>query len=84
MPIPPKIANAPELTLGLELYYEGFIELNSCRQMGFGAVGEIPVTAVLQYARTFDFTEEQTSDLMYFIKKMDHEFIKSVNPKKKD
>lgn len=35
----------------------------------------IPVTAVLDYARAYEFDEEQTCDLVYFIRKMDREFL---------
>lgn len=80
-PLPEKIANAPELMLGLELYYSAFWDLTTCRQLGFGAAGAIPWSAIKDYAVAFDFDEEQAEDLFYFIRKMDNAYLEFYKPK---
>lgn len=75
MPLPEKIRNAPELQLGLELYFEAFWDLTSCRSVGFG-VGPISHIAVLEYARLHDLDDEQREDLAYYIRAMDGHFLK--------
>lgn len=49
MPVPDAIQNAPVLAPGLELYWEAFMELSSCRSIGMG-IGPIPWTAIRAYA----------------------------------
>jgi hypothetical protein len=75
LPLPKKIANAPQLGLGLELYYDAFLELNSCRASGWGLM-PIPWSAIRDYAETFDLDEEQFEDLYYYVRVMDTEFMK--------
>lgn len=73
-PLPDRIANAPKLTLGLELYYDAFWELNTCRQTGWAA-GQIPWTSIRDYAVTFELDEAQEEDLFYLIRVMDNAFL---------
>lgn len=76
--LPDRILNAPQLRLGLELYYGAFSELSSCRTTGFGA-GPIPWSVVQDYADTFVFDDEQTEALHYLIRKMDSAYLDHVN-----
>lgn len=76
--LPDRIQNAPQLRLGLELYYIAFIDLSTCRTTGFGA-GPIPWSVVQDYADTFDFDEDQTEALHYFVRKMDAAYLDHVN-----
>lgn len=73
--IPQHIANAPELFLGLELYYDAFWDLSSSRPSGFGP-GQIPYREIWEYATLRGFSEEQRDDLLFFIPRMDEEFLK--------
>ena len=74
-PLPDKIQNAPVLELGLELYYEAFCNLNSCR-IGGMSIGEVPWTAIQQYCEAYNLDSEQTSDMHIYIKLMDSKYIK--------
>lgn len=47
--MPKAIQDAPVLLPGLGFYYEAFLELSSCRQIGMGT-GPIPWTAIQEYA----------------------------------
>lgn len=79
-PIPDRILNAPELHLGLELYLNAFLDLDSERSHGFGLTA-IPWTSIKQYADAFELDEVQTSDLFFFVKKMDQAHLKRLDAK---
>ena len=72
-PLPDRIKNAPELMLGLELYFGAFFDLSSSRS-GLGD-GPISFMSVREYAQIYEFSEEQTEDLHYFILEMDKVFL---------
>lgn len=82
------LREAPTLLPGLDLYYNAFWELTSCRQIGMG-VGPIPWTAVEAYGHSNGFDEPVTlvtedgvevndlmDDLHYFITMMDSAYMK--------
>lgn len=75
MPLPAKIRNAPELQIGLELYFDAFFELSTCRQVGFG-LSPIPWSAIREYALTYGLDDVQTEDLTHHIRTMDEAFLK--------
>jgi hypothetical protein len=56
-PLPDVIANAPEIHMGLEAYYEAFMDLSTSRGVGM-ALGPIPWTAVDRYAERHGYTGE--------------------------
>ena len=74
-PIPEKILNAPELYLGLELYYTGFLDLSSSRSFGF-AEGPISILSMIAYCDRFGFDNEQTEDFVYHISRLDNAYLK--------
>jgi len=81
LPIPERIANAPELKEGLQLYLQAFFDLDSERSHALAPTA-IPFTSVATYARAFSFDEEQTEDLLFFIRRMDTEHLKRLAKKK--
>lgn len=82
MALPQRIQNAPELKLGLELYFGGFFDLNTCRQTGW-SVSPIPWSSIAEYAKVYEFDTEQTDDLFFFVRKMDEVFINHHSKKDK-
>lgn len=82
-PVPEKISNAPELGFGLDLYYEAFWDLATCRPVGLGA-GAIPWTAIRDYAIAFAFDEEQTEILFHCVRLMDNAYLDFYSKKKAD
>jgi hypothetical protein len=74
LPLPDKIRNAPQLFLGLELFYGAFLDLCTCRS-GFGD-GPISWKSVEEYCMISEFSVDQKDDLHYFITKMDEEYLK--------
>lgn len=75
MPLPDKIANAPELEEGLECYYAAFLDLNSCRALGPHGEGAIPWTTISQYASFHNYQGEELEDLFYHTQRLDKVYL---------
>lgn len=82
-PLPESIQNAPDLFVGLELYFSAFIELNTCRQTGWSA-GPIPTSSILEYCAWLDLDADETEDMFYLIRQMDHAFLKYIAKKNQE
>jgi hypothetical protein len=82
-PMPERIVNAPELQQGLQLYLQAFFDLD-CERSHAMAPTAIPWTSVQDYAKAFEFDEEQTEDLHFFIRRMDSEHLKRIATKIKN
>lgn len=69
------LRDKPELACGLELFFEAFLTLCTCRAIGMTA-GPIPYTAVLEYAKHHDLDRE-TADLLWLhVSQMDNEYLR--------
>ena len=71
MPLPKSIADAPELMVGLDLYFEAFQKLSTCR----GGDGVIPWLAIDRYCTVLDLDEEQVECMHLNITDMDRAFL---------
>ena len=60
MPVPESIKNAPQLHLGLELYYDAFFALSS----------DLTWRAIEDYCDRFDLDDEQREDMHYHLPKL--------------
>ena len=74
------IKNKPVLLPGLELYLQAFLDLNSERNHNFGLM-RIPWSSIKNYADHYNFNEEQTENLFYFINRMDNANLKELSKK---
>lgn len=83
-PLPERVANAPELWPGLELFLQAFMELTSCRGLGYGAIGPIPWIALQTYCDVHDLRGEQREDLFYFVQRMDKSYMDWQTKKSKE
>jgi hypothetical protein len=79
-PLPDRIANAPELQFGLQLYLNAFFELDSERSHAMGLT-RISWSSIKDYAIAYEFDEEQTEDLFFIIKRMDSANLERLNEK---
>ncbi len=70
-PLPARIANAPELLPGLELFYSAFLDLTTCREQGYGMEGPISWLKIDDYASRCGYEGEQREDLFFFVMRMD-------------
>jgi hypothetical protein len=75
LPLPARIANAPELLPGLELYYVGFLDLTTCRGQGYGTEGPISWSSINEYCIANEIEGEQREDFFYHIQQMDAEYL---------
>lgn len=80
-PLPDSIANAPELELGMELYYDAFLDLSDDREVGL-APGPIPWSVIRDWGLTYELSPEQMDDLFYYVKAMDKAYLQNL-PKAK-
>ena len=83
MSLPERIANAPDLHLGMDLYFTAFIELSSCRPVGMG-MGSIPWTSIADYGEAYGFDGEQRDDLFFFVRALDKAFLDYYKEKHKN
>lgn len=56
-----------------------FWVLDTCRPLGFGAVGRIPWTAIARYAEVNLFTHDQYEMFLQLIMELDNVYVKHVN-----
>jgi hypothetical protein len=81
-PLPQFLINCPELQQGLELYFQAFMELSTCRGVGFGE-GPIPWTAMMQWAVHNSLSDDQTDTLVYIMHEMDGAYLRHMAAKRK-
>lgn len=81
IPLPDKIANAPTLLPGLELFFVAFLELTDDRKSGM-SIGRIPWSVIRMWAKEHDLDEDQTEELHFQISRMDFKYIEYHNSKK--
>lgn len=82
-PLPDRIKNAPELLQGLELYLLAFMELTSCRGLGYGSVGPIPWLAIDRYCEVHRVEGESREDLFYQVQRLDKVYLEWQTDKSK-
>ena len=80
--LPKRIQNAPDLQLGLELFYTAFIDLHTCRPSGWG-VSPITWTAIAEYARMYEMGDCLRDDLFFYIREMDKAYMDYTIAKQK-
>jgi len=68
---PKFLRERPSVMVGLEIFYEAFHELSSCRQIGLG-IGPLPFTAIVDYCDRFEMDEAQTIEIL---RRMDDLFL---------
>lgn len=82
LPLPKKLANAPELEPGLQFYLGAFYDLDSCRQAGFD-IGPIPITAIMLYGQLVGCEGEDYDDLINHVRALDGVYMEHMRKKQK-
>lgn len=82
-PLPARIANKPELLLGLELFYISFLNLTSCRQQGYNTEGPISWLSIAEYCKVQGIIGDQREDLIYHVQQMDSAYLEYKTAKLK-
>jgi hypothetical protein len=83
LPLPDRIENAPQLTLGLELYYGAFFDLHTCRPLGM-AEGAIRWMDIHDYCDRLELSLEQREDMHHHIRVMDNAYLEWRGKKAKN
>ena len=77
--LPGTIGDKPEVREDLVLYWEAYLDLNGCRQIGFGA-GPIPWTAIDTYARRHGIRDpEEFTTLKELVTAIDRDYLKFLD-----
>lgn len=79
-PLPDRIANAPELKPGLQLFLQAFFDLDAERTHAL-TLTPIPWTSIKAYADAYALDEEQTEDLLFLVRRMDDAHLKRLAKK---
>jgi len=82
LPFPQAIQKAPDLWIGLELFFGAFMDLDGDRPSGW-TVRPIPWTVIMDYAQAYNITGEQREDLLHFVRAMDKAYIERETKKQK-
>jgi len=82
LPFPQAIQKAPELWMGLELFYSAFLDLDGDRPSGWSLM-RIPWTVMADYAHAYNIVDEQREDLFYLVREMDKAYVAHMDKKSK-
>jgi len=82
LPFPQAIQKAPDLWLGLELFFGAFLDLDGDRPSGW-TMRPIPWTTIMDYAVAYNITGEQRDDLLCFVRGMDRAYMERETTKQK-
>lgn len=74
MPLPERIQNAPELWIGLQMFYRGFLDLVSERSYGMAA-GPIPYMKQVEYCVMNGIDGEQREDFVWLVSHLDAKYL---------
>lgn len=74
LPLPDSLENAPELFIGLNLFYSAFFDLHGCRQLG-NALGPIDWITIDRYCERYEIEGEQYEDMHFFLGRMDYAYL---------
>lgn len=69
--------------MGLEMYYEAFTELSTCRNAGM-SVGPIPWTAIDRYGQRYGFQGDGFDYLVRMVRALDDTFLAHSRKKAKE
>lgn len=78
-PLPDSVLNAPELLPGLDLYYEAFVQLTTCRTYDLdGKPYPIPWTAIQAYGERYRFKGKDFDQLVDMVRALDRATLENA------
>lgn len=78
LPLPEKLLNAPQVAIGLELYYIGFSELTTCR---YTPDSPISWVVIEQYCQAKGIEGRQKADFFALMYKLDKAYLEHRSSK---
>jgi len=82
VPLPSKIQNAPEILAGLDFYYTAFMDMTSCRELGYGQVGPVSWLTIQRYCEVYGIEGESREDMFYHVHKLDRTYLDWIETKR--
>lgn len=79
--MPAALVNRVDVRPDLLLYWQAFDDLSGARPVGFGGAGDIPWTALDQWATRHGVTGDMFDMLVDVVRRMDAAWLKWVNRK---
>lgn len=73
-PLPKSLQHAPTLNRGLQLYYDAFWQLHTCRQLG-EVQGPIPWHHIDMWCQRHGLEGEAAADLHYHVERLDFAYL---------
>lgn len=74
-PLPDKMANIPDLNLGLDFYLEVYLDLCSDKDIGFGE-GPIPWSSMDNWAKRYNIVGYEFERMVSVLRYADNEILK--------
>ncbi len=81
LPLPKAVLEAQQVHEGLELYWEAFLDLSTCRG-GMGD-GPIPWNRAADYADRLEMDDEDFDEFWFFLTRMDECWLEFQDRKRK-
>lgn len=78
---PKELQDAPELSPGLEFFWEAFFDLTTCRQAGVSGFGPIPYDKMVLYAEMYELDDEEILEFTFLIKSLDAVYVEKLGAK---
>lgn len=79
--MPRALETRVELPEHLDFFWDAFWECSTDRKLGFGALGEIPFSALDRYANRFGVVGPAFDRFRYLLRRMDTAYLAEVNKK---
>jgi hypothetical protein len=79
--IPDFLKNCPVLQEGLDLFWDAFGTLSTCRALGQGVLGPIPWTAIMDFCDRMEIVDEQRDRMVAYLRTMDKVYIEHFSQK---
>lgn len=79
--VPPQFEDPPTALEGQDFFLKIWYELNSCRQLGMGAPGSIPWTAINDWCHINRIDDDQREDVFYMVRALDNAYLQHVSAK---
>ena len=81
--IPDKFLNAPEVYPGLDMFYAAFMDMTSCRELGYGQIGPVNWLTIQRYCEVYGIQGEQREDMFYHVSRMDRAYLEWIEKGRK-
>ena len=65
------------------MFYRGFLDLTSARQLGHGGLGPISLLQMMEYCFLMEMGDEQRDDFCWIVARLDEKYLTWAGKKQK-